>query len=699
MALSVDQALEAWASRATEEELDAGPRLQDLGRADVVVAEADTLATGPQLPYLITALARDLDTLPDEQVTPLLTAVARGVREPHAAWVLADALDVLCTRPELVARLGTRTARDLAALAENALAGQSDAALAQPAIAGLLRLAVAGQAPPHRLLTVLTEITGTEPASALERLPILIGVAHDHFTDTDDLLDILIALEEQPELAPTTRADASFELALADERTALEATDRTTVEEHLRRALMRFGELDRKNEARLDARAHAAAIEAVLAFTAIEQNPTGSDTAEQRLTDAAGRLDTTAAHLAAWTGRMHKLDWLSARSLTQGAWSRLVTTLQNARAHLDQPSWYDPAGALNDLLQIYLVSRSIHTRRSDSDGLTVLISPSVEAPFVRREGLLHHLEQALAADPQFTNHPDAQVLYEAVQARRQKANSVAMVQEGMPGKSLAGHPTLAALFRPEIGILRDDLDPHLLDQLEQRLYEVTKGYTPTGNARIDAHMDNLLKALVASPAWKPSDSHYFSTLLEQFLRFLYDRFDAQAGLYGERTAYLGPARKKDDGSIDHWREKHLQDDFHQHLSAVLTPGTVQRELSDVAGGRADITYTPQPGSRFVIEVKWRPTPWTQETVERDYLAQAANYSATGPPFGMLLVGDYSSHAAGYRSIDDSIWIISHARSATEVPRLIVAGVLPVGRSTPSALRVARPTGSVKNSSV
>jgi hypothetical protein len=110
-------------------------------------------------------------------------------------------------------------------------------------------------------------------------------------------------------------------------------------------------------------------------------------------------------------------------------------------------------------------------------------------------------------------------------------------------------------------------------------------------------------------------------------------------------------------------------------------------LSDVAGGRADVIYTPQPGSRFVTEVKWRTSSWTQESIERNYLAQAANYTATGPPFGILLVGDCSGHNAGYRSIDDSTWIITHARSATEIPRMIVTGVLPTGRPTPSALRV------------
>jgi hypothetical protein len=486
------------------------------------------------------------------------------LRQPHSAWVLVEALDVVCTRPELAARLGNRTVRDLATLAEDALAGDCDAALAQPAIAGLLRLAVEGGSP-HRLLALLTEITGTEPADVLDRLPILIGIARDHFSDTDHLLDVLNALENQPDLNPATRADASFELAMAHERTALEAADRTTADEQLQRALMRFTELDRTHEARLDARAHAAAIEAVLAFADLEQNPADDNSARLRLTDAAGQLDTTAAHLAAWTGRMHQLDWLSARSLTQSAWSKLVTTLNAAQAHLDQPSWYNPPDALNDLLQIYLASRSIHAPANDSPGLTALISPAVEAPFVRSQGLLHQLEQALAHDPQFTAHPDAQTLYDAVHRRRQQSTGETARPEAVPGKALEGRPALAALFRSDATGLRDDLDPHKLDRLEQLAHQLTKGYSPTANARVDTHLENLLDILKTSPAWKPRDSHYFTPLLEHFLRFLYDRFDAQANLYGERTAYLGPARKKADGTVAAWNEKHLQDDFHQHI--------------------------------------------------------------------------------------------------------------------------------------
>ncbi|WP_158939236.1 hypothetical protein [Streptomyces sp. NRRL S-87] len=398
-------------------------------------------------------------------------------------------------------------------------------------------------------------------------------------------------------------------------------------------------------------------------------------------------LDDATANLAAWTSGMHQLDWLTARGQTQAAWSHLVTTLRTAQAHLNMPSWYNPASALTDLLQVYQASRSI--RASQPSGLTGVISPTIEASFAKQEGLLQHLEQALAHDPQFTAHPDAEASHTAVRTRRMQDNGK-QPPEGAPGKQLQGRPAFAALFHADTTGLRDDIDPRLLHQLEDRLQYVAKGYTPTGNTRFDDHLESLLAILATSPAWRPTDSHYVTDLLQHFLRFLYDRFDAQANLYGDRTACLGPPTKEKNGKVTPWAEKHLQDDFHQHLTGICTPGTVQREVWDVAGGRADVIYTPAPGSRLVTEMKWRDKTWTRPKIEQEYLAQAAVYTATGPPFSFLLVGDATGNPGGHPSIEDGIWVVSHARTATEIPRLVVTGVLPTARPTPSAPRTPGP---------
>ncbi|MFF1918914.1 hypothetical protein ACFVYE_47070 [Streptomyces sp. NPDC058239] len=682
----VEQLLQQWAAQASDEDLGAGPTYADLGGKPAVVREAAAIALGPQLPYLLQAMAKDTAGASGLEHDGLVAAAIRGLSKPYAAWVLSDALDVLCSSPVLLDELGKQAGRVLATHAEDALSGTAGPAFAQPAVAGLLRLCVAGKSSPHRLLLLLTEITGQEPAEALERLPLLIGITHDHYPD-DGLLEVLCVLENHADLASGSQADAGFELAVGELRRALEAVDHAEVEACMRRALLRFTELDRTQEARLDARAYAEALGCVLAFAV---PPVGKAAAPSRSEVEAGaaRLEEAVAQLSAWRGRMHELSWLSARGLSQSAWSRLVDGLRTAALHLDQPSWYSPATALNDLLQVYQASRSVHTSMtssaSEGHGLALLIPPAVEAPFLRREGLLHHLEQALAGDPAFTSHPDARALLAAVQQRR---NQTASSQDVLPGKALDGRPGLSILFGSALA--PDGLDPALLDRIESLIQQADRGYTPTGNARVDGKLESLLAVLEGSPAWQVPDSTYYTVLLEHFLRFLHDRFDGQADLYGDRTAYLGPAPDKDDGSTGTWPEKAVQDDIHQHLSGVLTPGTVQREVVDVASGRTDVTYTPQPGRRFVIEVKRRKTKAPPNLVERDYLAQAANYTATGPPFGMLLVGDHSNHQAGYSDFDDRVWITSYARSATEVPRLIVIGVLPIGRPTPSALR--RPT--------
>ncbi|MFF0484985.1 hypothetical protein [Streptomyces sp. NPDC004435] len=679
----VEQALQRWAAQADEAQLDAGPTLADLGGAPSVLREADTLVRGPQLPYLLQAVAQDAAGLPGPEREALTAAAVRGLKDPYAAWVVSEAVDVLCSSPVLLDAMGRQAARALATQADDALSGDVGPAFAQPAIAGLLRLCLAGQGSPHRLLLLLTEISGQEPAEALERLPLLIGVAHDHFPDAG-LLDVLSLLENQSSLSPAARADAGFELAVGDLRRALGAPDRAEAAEAMRRALFRFTELDRTQEARLDARAYAAAVDCVLAFSAGSDKD--AEASRPEVEAGAARLETAVAQLQAWRGRMYELPWLSARGLAQGAWARLVHGLRTAAGHLDQPSWYSPASALGDLLGVYEASRSVHSCMAgpapDGGGLALLIPPAVEAGFVRREGLFHHLQQALSIDPVFSGHPDAQALLSAVQRGR----ALAAGSEGVvPGKAWRGRPGLSTLFGSVP--VSDGIDSALLDRLEGMVQQAARGFTPTGHARVDEKMDSLLDILRTSPAWKAPDSTYFTVLLEYFLRFLHDRFDGQADLYGDRTAYLGPAPNKPDGSAGVWPEKVVQDDIHQHLSGLLTPGTVQREVIDVASGRTDVTYTPEPGRRLVIEVKRRKTKAERKAVERDYLAQAANYTVTGPPFGILLVGDHSSHAAGYSDFDDRVWIARYARSATEVPRLIVVGVLPIGRPTPSALRM------------
>ncbi|MEU2119511.1 hypothetical protein ABZ567_28565 [Streptomyces sp. NPDC016459] len=168
------------------------------------------------------------------------------------------------------------------------------------------------------------------------------------------------------------------------------------------------------------------------------------------------------------------------------------------------------------------------------------------------------------------------------------------------------------------------------------------------------------------------------------MKFLYLRFDATPNLYGDSTAYLGPPPSGHPTRF--WPEKALQDDYHRDLVAAFPHGTIHREQPDRGGGRSDLEYEPRPGMRFPIEVKRRTTPFTHSDVQTAYLAQTATYTATSVPFALLLVGDHSRHSGGSSHVKDRVWTTLHARSPTELPRLIIIGVLPIGRATPSHTR-------------
>ncbi|MDG4834201.1 hypothetical protein O7627_33595 [Solwaraspora sp. WMMD1047] len=672
---AVEESLTTWATTATGEQLDSGPTFADLGGIELVLAEAETLACSPHLPALLQAAAHPDSRATREQLGHVVAAVERGFRRPHAAWVLAEAIDTLYEQPDLLELCGGRVAPVIARHAEDALSGGQDPAYAHPAVAGLLQLSIAGHTNHRRLLLMLTEITGDEPLNALERLPLLIGVAHDHYNDSG-LLDVLQRLEDLDDLPQAARNDARYELAVATLRAGLHAHDQDEVLRLLRDAALRLQFVADAEEGRLDARALGCALDAVFAFTGLDlttPNPYHGDSARSRLTEIAQDLGSALAQRTAWASRMHQPRWLEARGLAEAAWAHLVAILNTTAPHLLEVSWYNASHVLTNILDIYQASRAVYTHPQGDNGLGTIVSPPIEAAFIRESGLLKHLHDALRTDPHITNHPDVGRLAAAVETRRQALESGAAAEP--PGKFGAGQPRLASL------LTLADPSPDLLAALTQVIDDYERGYALTGNVLLDRQLEDLYNRLARSSGWTRPASAYFSSLLSHFLRFMHNRFDAQPDQLGELTAYLGPHPEG-----ERWLEKAVQDDCLQHLKQVLPPGTVRREEIDTASGRTDITYTPEPGMRFVIEVKRHLNNWTRNSIEKKYIAQAANYTATGPPFGILLVGDHSDHKSGYPDLADSVWTAQRSRSPTETPRLIVVGVLPIARPSPSDLR-------------
>lgn len=523
----VENALAEWAAAAPREQLGRGPTITDLGGLDVVLDEAQSLASGPNFPYLLWAVAQGASQLTDAEVGPLTAAVEAGFRKPYAAWILAEALDILYQHPDLLRRCSKSTARSLASHATDALQGHRDPAYAHPAIAGLLQLSISEHANPHQVLWLLTEIDGTEPVGALERLPLLIGVAHDHYED-HALVAVLQTLEQHPDLPPATRNDARYELAVATLRAGLQSSDRAEVTRLLRDAAMLMHRVDDAQEARLDARAYGLALDAVLLFTDLASGPVPA--IRDRIAATTDSLGVVVTQRAAWSCRMHQPRWLEARGHIEAAWAQLATALMSAATHLHEPSWYDASTVLTGVLQVYEASRAVYTHTAETGGLEKIVSPSVEAAFIHELGLLHHLEQALEVDPELAARPDARRLAAAIDVRRAALGAGSPAEP--PGKSEAGQPVLKLLAAVE--------DPDLQERLRKEVLDHERGYALTGNLLLDQQLERLLGELSRSSAWNHPVSTHFTGLLSHVLQFLHRRFDAQADFLGLVTAYLGP---------------------------------------------------------------------------------------------------------------------------------------------------------------
>ncbi|WP_416960296.1 hypothetical protein [Streptomyces sp. Agncl-13] len=667
---AVENTLSAWSRTATHDQLEAGPSLDDLGGPAAVAAEASQLATGPLLGVLATATAHTLADPSRQSLTSITQALQHGLTHPHSAWTLAEALDTICNHPALLQAMDPKhLSRLLARHAEEALTAQASAHLARPALAGLLQLAITDRCNPHQLLLLLTDLDATEPADALEMLPVLLGVAYSHFGDPA-LLTTLNRIEQQPQLPAPVRTDACFELALAQIRHAAQATHGPQARDHLDHAGLRLHHVIDRSESRPDAHAWLAALQIVDAFSPDRRSLPD---------DALHRLNQATAHHQAWTARLGDLPWLAARGCAQAAWHRLATRLHTAAAHLSQPSWYEAARTLADVLDVYRATHAVHTTGT-APGLHALVHPAITDAFTRNAALLHHLRQALEHD--FAGHPDATVLHQAV--------SDSISTYGHPQSppvfptALADYPHLHSLVNRTGTALSTPTDPLMLDRLERSLTQRHQATAHHGLGLFDQHLRALLGQMERHPAFTPPVDGYLSGLVENFLEFLYQRMDSQPDLYGDRTAYLGPCPPGHNRR--HWPEKALQDDYHQNLVAAFPHGTIRRETPDRGGGRSDLEYEPRPGIRFPIEVKRRTASSAPADVHTAHLAQTANYTATNVPFALLVVGDHSRHPGGYSAIDDRVWTTLHARSPTEVPRLIVIGVLPIGRNTPSRTR-------------
>lgn len=629
----------------------------DLNDAATVARAAAECA--PEFIALAEAAARAKDTHADR-----LLEAAAAVLPTLTSLVFLDSADVALNSPLLLQNKGRALAL---ALYDRVAEGKKTSGLqAYAYLEALTRLGLTENTARYRALEHLANLGLDDPEELLERVPKLIGLALDHWNE-DGLSDKLRMLLE----LDVTRADASYELALLTLRTALEAGTINEVLAGLTSARDQFTTVESMEEAREDATLFRCALDVTVAFIA-------GRNAEEAVTESVETLTTAITRRAAWTTRSDLGSWAAPRRQAEVEWFALARTLRSAIDPLAEPSWNTPVETLIRVLAAYRASRSVTL--TTGDGLRVVLEPTVEAAFLRREGLLNHL-RGLVEDEAL---PDEELevardLLAAVSTRQSHPGGDAV------GKAWAAAPDLAA----ELGA---DLDPGTAAQLAEAA-ERTPDLVQALNcgartrARIkaretDPEVDQLLERVMAGldtcAGLTGTAREEFLELLTYVLKFAADRANIGRMNGGPDVHYLF---QPDDGHP--FTENYLQRDVATWLKASPLRRFVEMEQHDVAAGRADVTVTQT--HKFTIEVKRELVDVSPAALLKAYGGQAAAYSVTGPAVSLEMVLDLTDQSRGTPSLEESVWLqdvpIAGGRS-----RHVVTIVIHGNRVTPREMK-------------
>jgi hypothetical protein len=352
--------------------------------------------------------------------------------------------------------------------------------------------------------------------------------------------------------------------------------------------------------------------------------------------------------------------------------------LKAAATPLGQASWLTPVETLTRVLAAYQASRSVTV--VSADGLRIVLEPIVEMAFIRREGLLAHLRDALDADEVPEADIDAaRVLLEAVAAAEDSGGGDAT------GKVWSAAPALAAELvldagSPGVTELARAVEemPPIVEWMNRQAEARARARARDRDPQVDLLLDTVLEGLGNCEDLTGTVREEFVQLVNEVLRFAADRADIGRESGGKDVAYLFPPA---DGNP--FTEDYLQRDIYSWLCSSGLRRFTRMEERDVAAGRADVTVTQD--HRFTIEVKRELRNASREALMAAYGAQAAAYSVAGPRLSFEMILDLTDHTHGTPSLKESLWIQEVPIAGGE-PRHVVTVVIRGNRPTPREMK-------------
>jgi hypothetical protein len=551
-----------------------------------------------------------------------------------------------------------------------------------------LRVAITGAGNPLAVLATLAadDPTSVEPGYA-ERLPRLIGVALDQWSDQPIVADPLRQALRALRAVPSAAADAAFECGIESLRQAAAAST-SDASALLFAARREFASAESAEEARDDAALYGAGVNALVAFSRHDSDALVS----ARI--AVGRLLERRERLLHGT---HQPQWRRGRRRAELAWQRFGLILDKATGRLREPAWLSVWEALDDILDAYALDRAVDPvpGHAGGTGFPTLIRPVVEGSIARERVLLALLRRAAEAarcSPKpVAQLPRLQALLDRIDAllagagrndsldagtaRSRDTGTVAVGQRQARERMVTMAPALlASLGEHQAGRLAAALDDDLLRLVEGVAYNEAVARSLAGDPTVDAILDRLSERLTGCRDYIGQTRRCFDLLLREMVLFLTVRHDLQRS---KTLEYLKPFTTYAP------KEALLQDDFANWLRTGHLAGRIDVEAQNVATGRADVKVS-FGSTRFFVEVKRELRDGSPAALERSYAPQAADYSGTSATLGLLLVLDLTKHRDGVRHLSECAWVTTKRPAGSEVDRYLVVGVVVGNRSTPSA---------------
>ncbi|RDI25371.1 hypothetical protein [Lentzea flaviverrucosa] len=632
------------------------PSIEDafaaLGGWERLARDAAALADSPVLPplvHLVTTEAADSDRRTDSYAEAM-RGVSSAVTSTTSPAILIDSLETLITSGPALNEVGDLLAAALEATVQDFLGSAEPdnrfALRAAGALEARARLALCEIGSPFALLALLERFDAPLPKPLGTAVVRAVGVAVDRWPFATGLITVVRRLAgiDPPPLASRVRADAdpedvasdaSWVLAGIELVSALRAANLPAMQSKLESSA-KYLRLAQDTYEREDASVLLAVVDILCALLGdsvprprVEalSTPRLEPQALADLAERVRRINVTSMGLNHWYGEPKRAALL--------AWSRLADDLGSLREEFKRDSFYKAEVVVDNLLQIYLGSRStaVVSHAEDMDGLLRLVQPVIESGFARTAGLLSNLEdhtlaleqEAVSATGDREHEVTEKLAVARAVLRAARSQALAGAEPGKADSGTAPAPLpqpLRQLVPPgsaaAIGLTV--LPPEALAELAEAISNATIGKHSL-NLIEDGVYASIQNQLESSPDYAGEPKEAVNDILRLIIQFASSRLNGQSDLF----PYLF-----DPKSV----EKHIHQDLLSFLRSSHLGAITEFEVQHVGGGRIDLRLKFS-GFGIYIEMK---TDSTKKPLsdKQAYLKQAVTYQVSDIRIGFLI---------------------------------------------------------------